>query len=120
MLPDAVLTGHDGPASSPANAPPATDPVPTHLDSSVPPPGGSEVSLVLKRDRINIQTQRQPAPGCPGRGEGTGVSKGGGVQLGDRGEAASSGHGSDHPQPAFDSARPCRLPSSFELDGCVQ
>ena len=75
---------------------------------------------MLKRDRINIQTQRQPAPGCPGKGVGTSVSKGGGVQPGDRGEAASSGRGSDHPQPAFDSAWPRRLPSGFELDGCVQ
>ena len=48
------------------------------------------------------------------------MSKGGGVQPGDRGEAASSGRGSDHPQPAFDSAWPRRLPSGFELDGCVQ
>ena len=41
---------------------------PACLDSSVPPPGSSGVSSVLKRDQIDIQTQRQPAPGCLKRG----------------------------------------------------
>lgn len=82
-------------------------PAPTSLDFSVRLAGSSSVSLMLKTEQINTHiTHFAVNPGscpfiCRHR---NGKTRGWGVQLADKGWAASLGKNSDQPQQTFGSA----------------
>ena len=94
MLPDVVLAGHAGlrPCHPPPDAPPATA-------SSTRQFRGELGAQEITEPHTDSEATLEAAPWCSGRGEGGPMCpRVGGVQLGDRGEAASSGGSSDHPQ----------------------